>query len=72
MASNDAGPAPAFVTNLKDLNAENIPWMCALDPNGTAEGMDEPAVDSHIFGGAHTWANLCSGGIEALEVDGIA
>ena len=45
-----AGPAPAFVSDLKNLHFKDVARFCSGDEDGAGERMDAVAVNSQVFG----------------------
>ncbi len=71
-ARDDAGPAPAFVSNLKDIDLEDVAGLCAGDGDGASESVDEAAVDVLELVDRHGGVDLCAAGVLTFKVDGVA
>ena len=71
-AGNDAGPTPAFVGDVEDIDLENVAGLCSVDGYGTGERVDATAVDGLEMVNGHAGVDLIAAGILTLEVNGVA
>ncbi len=71
-AGDDVGPAPANVADGEDVDLEDVAGLGVVDGDGTGEGVDEAAVDVGEGFECDGGCDLCSAGVDALEVDGVA
>jgi len=70
--ADDAGPAPALVLDVEDVDLEGVAWGGTVDRDGAGERVDAGAVDAEEVGDGGVRIDLGSAGVEALHVHRVA
>ena len=71
-AFDDAGPAPAVVLGVENVDLEDVAGFGGIDIDGASEGVDEGAVDLQVMFRGHDGMDLGAAGVDASDLDGVA